>query len=199
MWRDKRDVRVISTTCDPVDGVVQRRQGCRCAGRMPTQHRPVQPVYGGSGTCGPTTVVLRGWPGVQEVLEVHFVAPCEHCHYQQLHHLHTVTHAPTHPLAAQHDTSQISPEDREAVGRRLYEPQACWPEGGRCPVIEAGNLAGHDLVKSVKKLVCRNCSQLGKATPQGRGVATTWKCRACDVPLCRSGCLVAYHTRHASR
>ena len=171
MWRDKRDVRVISTNCDPVDGVVQRRQGCRCAGRMPTQHRPVQPVYGGSGPCGPTTVVLRGWPGVQEVLEVHFVAPCEHCHYQQLHHLHTVTHAPTHPLAAQHDTSQISPEDREAVGRRLYEPQACWPEGGRC--------SGHRSWQPCRTRPCQvgeetRLSQLqparqGDATGPGRG------------------------------
>ena len=53
---------------------------------------------------------------------------------------------------------------RKRAGRR----------GVEAPVIEPSHLPGHDLVKMSKKLVCRNCSQLGRKTPQGRGVSTTW-------------------------
>ena len=47
------------------------------------------------------------------------------------------------------------------------------------------------------KHVCRNCSQLGRKTPQGRGVSSTWSCRTSKVALCRDGCLVEYYTRHS--
>ena len=76
---------------------------------------------------------------------------------------------------------------RKRAGRR----------GVEAPVIEPSYLAGHDLVKIAKKLVCRNCSQLGRKTPQGRGISSTWSCRTCKVALCKDGCLVEYHTRHS--
>ena len=43
------------------------------------------------------------------------------------------------------------------------------------PVMGAANMFGHNLVKMLKKLVCRNCCQLSQKNQQGRGVATTWK------------------------
>ena len=71
--------------------------------------------------------------------------------------------------------------------------------GPAAPVVEIGNLAGHNLVKAKSKLTCKNCSQLGRKTAAGRYKQTTFKCQSCDVSLCKDGCLVEYHTRHATK
>ena len=67
------------------------------------------------------------------------------------------------------------------------------------PSIEEGNLQGHDLVKAMKKATCKNCSQLGRKTKAGRYVQSTFKCKSCDVHLCKDGCLVEYHSRHLGK
>lgn len=72
---------------------------------------------------------------------------------------------------------------------------------GRQPettIVEEGNIVGHELIKAGKKLVCKNCSQLGRKTVGGaRGVQCSFKCRQCNVWLCRGGCHVEYHARHS--
>ena len=65
-------------------------------------------------------------------------------------------------------------------------------------VIEQGALMAHDWVRvEGRKKVCRNCSELGLKTPMGRGIETSFMCRTCRAPLCRSGCLIEYHDRHS--
>ena len=67
------------------------------------------------------------------------------------------------------------------------------------PVVEESQLAGHDLIKAEKKLACRNCTQTGRRTPAGRCVQSTFKCRICNVNLCKDGCLLEYHRRHTTK
>ena len=51
------------------------------------------------------------------------------------------------------------------------------------------------IVKMSKKLVCQNCSQLGRKTLQDRGVSSTWS--TCKIALRRDSCLIEYHTRYS--
>ena len=200
VWRDKRDVRVISTNCDPVDGVVQRRDGAvavpvacplsivrynQCMGGVDLADQ--QRSYYGVGRESKKFWKYILWHLVNTAIINSYIIYTQSLTHPLTHSQHNMTHLRYRLKIVRQLVGGFT--SRRRAGRKVVD----------APVIEAGNLAGHDLVKSAKKLVCRNCSQLGKATPQGRGVATTWKCRACDVPLCRSGCLVAYHTRHASR
>ena len=65
-------------------------------------------------------------------------------------------------------------------------------------IIVDEDIIGHELVKTGKKLVCRNCSQLDRNTVGGvRGVQSTFKCKLCNIWLCRDGCHVEYHLRHS--
>ena len=41
--------------------------------------------------------------------------------------------------------------------------------------------------------VCALCSEKKKKTPSGRGKQTKYKCKQCDLPLCRVGCFLEYH------
>ena len=41
--------------------------------------------------------------------------------------------------------------------------------------------------------VCALCIEKKKNAPSGRGKQTTYKCKQCDLPLCRVGCFLEYH------
>jgi hypothetical protein len=40
---------------------------------------------------------------------------------------------------------------------------------------------------------CAECMVKKRKTPSGRGIQTAYKCRQCDLPLCRVGCFLSYH------
>jgi len=41
--------------------------------------------------------------------------------------------------------------------------------------------------------VCVLCSKKKKKTPSRRGKETKYKCKQCDLPLCRVGCFLEYY------
>ena len=41
--------------------------------------------------------------------------------------------------------------------------------------------------------VCALCTEKKKKAPSGKGKQTTYKCKQCDLPLCRVGCFLEYH------
>ena len=52
----------------------------------------------------------------------------------------------------------------------------------------------HTLRKiSGRAKVCAVCIEEMKKAPSGRGKQTTYKCKQCDLPLCRVGCFLEYH------
>ena len=116
--------------------------------------------------------------------------------HQQLHHLHAVTGTSIHTRTTHDDPKYCLKYVKQQIGGFSSRKRA----GRRvmtAPALQPSNQSGHDLASMGKKLACRNCSQLKRKTEQGQSVATTWMCRACDIPLCRDGCLVQYHTRHS--
>jgi len=50
----------------------------------------------------------------------------------------------------------------------------------------------HPLTKKGRVKVCALCSEKNKEkkTPSGRGKETKYKCKQCDLPLCRVGCFL---------
>ena len=52
----------------------------------------------------------------------------------------------------------------------------------------------HTLQKvSDRAKLCALCIEKKKKAPPGRGKQTTYKCKQCDLPLCRVGCFLEYH------
>jgi hypothetical protein len=47
--------------------------------------------------------------------------------------------------------------------------------------------------KSGRAKVCALCIEKKKRAPSGRGKETTYKCKQCDLLLCRVGCFLEYH------
>ena len=45
-----------------------------------------------------------------------------------------------------------------------------------------------------RKRQCVFCKELGKKTPKGRAIKTTFECIQCGVALCRKDCFASYHT-----
>jgi len=41
--------------------------------------------------------------------------------------------------------------------------------------------------------LCDLCIGKKKKSPSGKGKQTTYKCKQCDIPLCRVGCFLEYH------
>ena len=124
---------------------------------------------------------------------VHF----HHGSGEQLDLISTVATTPTHTQTVQDDPLSFRFNLIDQLVAGFSSRKRAGRKGVEALIIEPGNLCSHDLVKMVKKLVCRNCSQLGRKTAQGRAICSTWRCRTCDVPLCCGGCLVEFHTRHS--
>jgi hypothetical protein len=52
----------------------------------------------------------------------------------------------------------------------------------------------HSVVKIPGRAkVCALYIQMKRKAASGRGKQTTFKCKQCDVPLCRAGCFLEYH------
>ena len=68
---------------------------------------------------------------------------------------------------------------RKLPGRRSSKQEVVAPESIKHHVV--GKLPG-------RGKQCVNCSLRGKKTAKGYPVETTWKCRFCEVPLCKKVC-----------
>ena len=65
----------------------------------------------------------------------------------------------------------------------------------RLPV---ASLNGHELVKiDGRSKICRECSLMSRKTSRGYKIETTYKCKNCDVALCKGRCFVSFHSAHA--
>ena len=66
------------------------------------------------------------------------------------------------------------------------------------PVLAEVNLGHHVMVRIAgRKRTCVRCSAHKIRTPSGGPVETSFKCGVCDIPLCRSnGCFIRYHQEH---
>ena len=72
---------------------------------------------------------------------------------------------------------------RKRAGRKLVEP----------PVLAKHVRTDHKLVKGDKKLVCLQCKKNGKKTLKNRAVVSTFQCMQCKVALCKEDCFLRYH------
>ena len=198
VWHDKRDVRIVSTNSDPVDGTVQRRNGREVvpvpcpmsiinynANMGGVDLADQQRSYYGVGRESKKFWTYLAWYIINTSIVNSFILMMKSLPRPLTHEQHNMTHLKYRMKIVSQLVGGFS--SRKRAGRR----------GVEAPVIEPSHLAGHDLVKMAKKLVCRNCSQLGRKTPQGCGISSTWSCRTCKVALCRDGCQVEYHTRHS--
>ena len=195
VWRDKRDVRLIATNSQPTDTTVQRRDG-----RALKDVACPQSVVNYNKNMGGVDLsdqnrsyydVGRQAKKYWKQLVWYLINLCtvnSYVIYQQT-------------MAAAHQPAMKHLLFRENLIDQLIGGFSSRKRAGRTaatPIIEACHLPGHELVKAEKKLSCKNCSQLGKKTPAGRYVQTTFKCNMCNVHLCKDGCLVEFHTRHAN-
>ena len=196
VWHDKRDVRIISTNSQPTDEIVKRRSGhiltdVPCPSVIMNYNKNMGGVdladqlrsYYEIGRNAKkywkclmfyllNICVVNSYIIYKETLRANGKRPHTHLQYRQ-------------KLIDQLIGGFTS---RRRVGRR----------GPAIPAVEESQFPGHFLVKSSKK-VCRNCSQLGNKTSGGHSRQATFKCQACDVNLCKGGCLIAFHTRHMTK
>jgi hypothetical protein len=62
------------------------------------------------------------------------------------------------------------------------------------PIGTATPIVFHTLQKiSGRAKVCALGIEKKKKAPSGRGKQTKYKCKQCDLPLCRVGCFLEYH------
>ena len=63
--------------------------------------------------------------------------------------------------------------------------------------LAVASLNGHELIRiDGRTKICRECSRLGMKTSRGYKMESSYKCRNCDVALCRGRCFVAFHSAH---
>lgn len=197
IWHDNRGVRMLSTNSNPVDGVVQRRVGKEkvpvpCPDSIIKYNANMGGVdladqnrsYYSVGRESTKFWRYLAWYLFNTAIINSYIIYTHSLARPLTRKQHTVTHLKYRIQVVKQLIAGFC--SRKRAGRKAVNP----------PVMDPSNMLGHDLVKMGKKLVCRNCSQLKRKTERGRGITTTWKCRACDVPLCQDGCLVQYHTRH---
>ncbi|XP_060070455.1 piggyBac transposable element-derived protein 4-like [Ylistrum balloti] len=69
----------------------------------------------------------------------------------------------------------------------------------RSVLVAAESIKHHHLEKiEGRKKMCRECSMQKRKTPKGYPIETSYKCKFCDIPLCRVGCFAAFHDRNLS-
>ena len=203
VWHDKRDVRVISSNLNPVDGEVNRRAP-RQTGQRPElrqvpcpkniifynkfmggvdladQNRAYYPVGRESVKFWRYLV----WYMVNTTIINALVIYKESCR-PQTRERSRMTNLKFRLILSEELIAGFSSRIHRAGKRKSLD------------VVAIGNLQAHDLVRlDGRKRVCRNCSEVGRTTPAGRKIETSFACRTCHVPLCQSGCLVQYHERH---
>ena len=203
VWRDNRDVRILSTNSDPVDGVVNRKVGReRIEVACPMAIMNYNANMGGVDLADQN----RSYYSVGRVSVKFWKYLCWYLLNTSIVNSYIIfkqTHlALPRPLdrTGQANLAVTHFQFRLALVKQLIAGHTSRKIAGKrtreAPPMELSHLPGHELITSGRKLVCRNCSQLGRKTPTGRGIRTSYMCKPCDVALCIGGCLIEYHTRH---
>jgi len=95
-----------------------------------------------------------------------------------------------HPSSTAHGNRQ--PTFRRNFVRQLigtFTSRTCTGRKRSLPIGTAFPNLFHTLQKvSGRSKVCALCIEKKKKAPSGRGKQTTYKCKQCDLPLCRVGC-----------
>ena len=194
VWYDKRDIRIISTNSQPTDHTVQRSGRNLTDVTCPTAILNYQKNIGGVHHSDQ----LRGYYDIGrnakkkwKCLMWHLLSICIVNSY--------IIYKETMQSFGKRPQNQL--QFRQKLINQLIGGFTSRKRDGRrgpdVPAVEEGQFPGHFLVRSTKR-VCRNCSQLGNKTIGGGAKQCAFKCQACDVNLCRGGCLIAFHTRHMS-
>ena len=196
VWHDKRNVRMLSTNSPATDGVVQRRVGgsiqdMPCPNVIINYNRHMGGVdlsdqnrsYYDVGRQAKTYWKKLVWYLINLCIVNSYVV------YQQT--MISAQQTPKKHLAY-----------RQCLIEQLIGGYTSRRRSGRCygyPSVELSQFPGHDLVKAAKRLSCKNCTQLKRKTAAGRYIQTSFQCRTCHVHLCQDGCLIEFHTRHATK
>jgi len=100
-----------------------------------------------------------------------------------------------HPAFTAHGNRQVT--FRRNLVRQLIGTFTSCKRTGRkrsLPIGTASPKLFHTLQKiSGRPKVCGLCIEKKKNAPSGRGKQTTYKCKQCDIPLCRVGYFLEYH------
>lgn len=196
VWHDKRDVRILSTNSQPTDGTVVRRKGAaRQEVTCPTAVIDYNRSMGGVDLADQNRSYYHLGREAKKSWKCLFWFMMNTCIVNSF-----VIYRETKVAAGQKPLSHLGYRRKllaQMIGGFTCR-QRCGRRGAETPAIEESQFAGHILVKSSKK-VCKNCSQLKRKTPGGRGIQSTFKCNTCGVNLCQGGCLVEFHTRHTKK
>ena len=100
-----------------------------------------------------------------------------------------------HPPSTAHGNRQVT--FRRNLARQLIGTFTSRKRTSRKRSLPIGTASPH-LFHTLQKIsgrvkVCALCSEKKKKTPSGRGKETKYKCKQCDLPLCRVGCFLEYH------
>ena len=100
-----------------------------------------------------------------------------------------------HPPSTAHGIRQVTFRRNlvcQLIG--IFTSRKCTGRKRSLPIGTASPHLFHTLQKiSGRVKVCALCSEKKKKTPSGRGKQTKYKCKQCDIPLCRVGCFLEYH------
>ena len=196
VWRDKEDIHLISTNCQPTVTTVQRRI------RKEKRDMPCPTAITMYNTCM-QCVDAEEQPWLYERVGRHgkrswhsFIWYMVGTAVNNAYILYKSSHQQLQPKNAK----PLSHVDfRMRLLDQLIGGFTCRKNSSRVstepPVLEESTLPGHVLIHADKRRLCVNCVKLGRKTAKGHGKRTAYKCRICKVNLCKDGCLVEYHTK----
>jgi len=102
-----------------------------------------------------------------------------------------------HPPSTAHGNRQLTLRQnlvRQLIGTFTFSK--CTGRKRSLPIGTAFPNLFHTLQKvSGRAKVCALCTEKKKKAPSGRGKQTTYKCKQCDLPLCRVRCFLEYHEK----
>lgn len=206
VWRDKRDVRVISSNTDPVDGEVNRRAPRRAGDEG--RNREVRQV-----PCPKSVMAYNKHMGGVDLADqnrAYYPVGRESLKFWRYLVWYMINTTIINALVIYKESCRPQTRARSRMTNLKFRLSLCdqliagYSSRRKNPgkrrregVVAEGNLAAHDLVRlDGRKRVCKNCSEMRRATAGGRKIESSYQCRTCHVPLCQFGCLIEYHHRH---
>ena len=195
VWRYKKDIRLLSTNCQPTMTTVQRyiyknKRDMPCPTALTMYNACMRSVDGEEQPWSHDRVgrdVKQSWRAFMWYMvgiAVNNAYILYKSSYEQL--------QPKKSKPRSHFDFRMKLLDQLIGGftsRKKSSRMATEP-----PVIEESTLTGHVLIHANKSRVCVNCVKLGRKTPRGLGKRSRFKCKICNVNLCKDGCLEEYHT-----
>ena len=204
VWHDKRDVRVISSNSNPVDGQVNRK-GSRRPGDQEQNiiHVP----------CPQSVISYNKYMGGVDLADqnrAYYSVGRESVKFWRSLLWYMINTAIINALVLYRESFRPHTRDRSRMTNIKFRLKLCEElvagfscrqrhpgKTKRSAVIALGNLPAHDLIHiDGRKRICLNCSEMDRSTKSNKKIQTSFECRMCRVALCQSGCLIEYHDRH---